>query len=300
MWYNDNELVAYPFDELATLTDDAGQPLNQAILADLSVVIPATIGQRLFVSAISYTASRLSVVISADNADKTPVAIAGVQGSVVPRQPYSLVPLISGVAGQFVPGEQYGYTTSVNQRFSSPSQSYLSPRSVFSLPMTSSSFSVAYANTLLNRLVDLIGAGDVEVVVEPRVLSGVNRMAAIIRLKESGLSGIDILRQYAQSLPRPEAGTCGDPQPITSINRVQADCCGRIFLEFRGCAEPIPIEGVCGVVLNCPEEAGKLCAQGTNFDPGSSQQSDICIEQGYPNPVDNPTNKPKLPPTWEL
>ena len=301
MFYNANELREYPFDEGATLATDAGDLIPEGLLADLSISIPRSVALRAFVSAISRTPTQTSIVIAAANAAQTPLAIASFPADYASKTTHRLRSLYAGVDGTFVPGTIEQLNIPVTMRFSNPNQSLLSARTVFPLGIVANrDYAVYYSRQSLQSIVTFVGIGDVEAIIDTRVLDGQAKRAMVLRLRESGLSGTDSLSRYAENQPRPESRTCGDPAPIESINDVRPDCCGRIYVELRGCAQPLKLANASGVVLDCPQLAGELCPPKTNFDPGPEQQNDNCAESGYPDPVNPPANQPFYPPFWSL
>lgn len=298
MFYNSNEIRAYPVDELATGIADNGQSIPKALLSDLSIAMPRSIANRAYISAVSRTTTQTFVSISATDTDKTPLAIASWSKYDTPRKAYQLRSLRSGVGGVFVPGEWLGDET-YNLLFSSPSQSLLLARVVFATsPIAERDYAVYYAQRALQGVVEISAQGEIEALIGTRVLNGQERKALILRLRETGLTGNDALLQYAASQPRPESRTCGNPVPIETINEVRPDCCGRLFIELRGCAQPVALQNASGVVIDCPQTAEELCPPKTKFDPGIDQQADACNADGYPDPLDPPSNQPSSPPSW--
>lgn len=299
MFYNTNENRAYPFDEYATLKADDGRWLPTHILSDLSVTIPLGIARRVFAAAISRTPSQTTIVLAADNADRTPLAMVAYPADYLPRTRYSLKPLVPDVTGSFIPGERIGEDATYNLRFSEPSQSYLLARTVFAVDsVVDRDYSVFYSGRSLQGLVRLIAGGDIQLEIKPRLLNGQVRQAIVLRLQSLAGATTNVLSDYAANLPRPENRSCGDPQPVETINRIKPDCCGRVFLELRGCSQPVRLLNTCGVVLDCPHDANSLCADRTNFDPGPDQQNDLCTESGSIDPLTPPSNQPVIPPWW--
>ena len=298
MFYNSNEIRAYPVDELATGVADSGQMIPKSLLSDLSLAMPRSLSNRAYISAVSRTATQTFVSIAAADANRTPLAMAAWSKYDTPRKAYRLQSLRPDVGGVFVPGEWLGDET-YNLRFTTPSQSLLLARVVFATsPIAERDYAVYYSQRALQGVVEVSAQGEIEALVGTRVLNGQERKALILRLRETGLTGNDALLQYAAAQPRPEARTCGDPAPIETINEVRPDCCGRLFIELRGCAQPVAIQNASGVVLDCPQAVEDLCPPKTNFDPGIEQQTDSCNDAGYPDPLDPPSNQPVSPPSW--
>ena len=134
----------------------------------------------------------------------------------------------------------------------------------------------------------LAGQGDITLSEEPRTLDGVKRDAIIVGLRKQ--AGIDINTSYLGSCDRrPEANTCETPIPVEQISGVQSDCCGRVFIEFRGCVEMVPLADKCGVVIMCDVDVDDACpAKNENLpdDDGSlpDQGVDECEDPGPSTP----------------
>lgn len=294
-FYHNNEVRGYPFDDSATRVDDLGIRMPVALLSDMSIAFPESYGFRVFCSAMSKTPEGAAFVFSADNPERTVLAIGTVGTEVVPRRPVALVPMQEYVKGTFVPGEDLCDCPPINLRFSDPSQSVLAARVGFPLPVTGSAdFAAFYSSDSFHRIVELIAAGDLTVRIENKVLGGVTKRAIVFRLAEFGSDDNSNLARYSATLPRPESRTCGDPQPLELLAGVRPDCCGRVFIELRGCAQPIPISNLCGVSLDCPHESNSLCSPDVDYD----LPEDDCVEQGVPDPLNPPPNLPQLPPWW--
>lgn len=295
IFYSANEVRGYPFDDQATRLDDSSMRLPDGLLADISLSIPNSFGNRVFCSAMSKTIGGSAFVFSATDPARTVLAIGSVGPAFVPRRAIPLTPMQPFVKGTFVPGEQIANQPDVNLRFTNPNQSMLCARTVFPLPISSQSdFGEFYGTEVFNRIVTLIAAGDMAVRIENRTLGGATKKALVFSLTESGSGTASNLERYAGGTPRPESRTCGDPQPLESLAGVRPDCCGRVFIELRGCAQPIPISNFCGVALDCPHEADSLCTDGPTYE----LPEDDCIEEGIPDPLDPPKNGPDIPPWY--
>lgn len=299
MFYNKNENRDYPFDEFATLKDDSDQWIPPYILADLTLTIPRALSKRAFISAISRTNTKTAIVVSADNLAKTPLAIIDYSNEYLPRTRYGIRALHPEVSGSFIPGEVQEFDEVYDLKFTNPSQSYLLARVVYAMDSVAErDYSIFYSGQALRGLVRIESGGDIRTRIENRTLAGQVRQAVVISLQDIGGGGSNPLSDYAASLPRPENRSCGDPTPVETINGVRPDCCGRIYLELRGCARPVKITNTCGVSLDCPQESDALCPPRTDFDPGPEQQVDGCQSQGATDPLDTPINKPNQPPWW--
>jgi hypothetical protein len=123
--------------------------------------------------------------------------------------------------------------------------------------------------------VNLASFGDIKLTTDTLLIDGKVRKAIVFDLYDSSQTSlVSVLEKYAGDCDkRPESGNCGDAQPISVINNVQPDCCGRIFLELRGCAEISVVNNdTRGLILDCfasltdacitpehlPDSAGRL------------------------------------------
>lgn len=296
-FYALNEVRDYPFDPSGTMISDDGQQVPEGILVDASISFDQTYGTRLRCTAISKTPVSTSLVFG--TASQMAIAIATIPEGFIPRESIPIEAVMTGVTGYIVPGEPLLRVPIGNWRFTGDYQLMLSPRVAFPVPLQKSqSFAVLNSQSALRGLVLLEGLGDMSVRIEPRVLGGVQKQAIIFRLSDV-VNRPSLLAQYAgPNQQRPEARTCGDPAPIETINQVAADCCGRIYIELRGCAQPVPITNHCGVVLDCPQEPDEMCSPKPTYADRVNDSNDICIEQGEPDPLTPPTNRPKLPPWY--
>lgn len=301
-FYNFTQNVEYPFDDAASLMDDSGLRLPEGLLADLSCVIDRRIANRIFCSSVTKSANRLSLTLSADNDERTPLALLSEDASVGGLHRYAtspqlaLRPLTAGFKGQVVLGEKWPEYLDGSWTFSDPRDSIIAARCCFPISTPAGQrVSVMNAPQHLTGLVNLRTEGDIEVTFEPRVLGGETRQAIVLSLVGGRP---EVLQDYlGPNQLRPESRTCGELQPIETINGVSADCCGRVYLELRGCAQPIPISNQCGVVLDCPLTLDEICPTQAPIE----ENPDQCLAdgQGDPiNPVDNQPGFPTIPPPW--
>jgi hypothetical protein len=295
-FYTDNQNRKYPFHDSATLMDDSGQVLPDGLLVDLSLTMDSTLGNLAYVSAITKKNGSITVILSAA-ATGLPIAISKVdvsnQSLLVRHRRTSqmqLEPLSGLVAGTIILGENFTIIPDASYSFSTPAQSMLTPRTVFSMAIPGNQRIGVYSSGInLAGAVAVGNEGDIELVFEPRVLGGRTVNAAVFRLKGSS----QVLATYSASLPRPESRTCGNPQPIESINNVRPDCCGRIFIEFRGCAAPTPILNHCGVVLECALTLDDICPPKTSY--ADKPQTDLCAVETGSNQINQSEQQPDAP-----
>ena len=284
-WYATNQSRRFPLAGYATGVANDESIFAEDLIADLRMWFPA---QSTDVAYISYAESSefLVLVISQDG---TPIASATVRRDELDYATTTpILPLIRGVSGWVVlnPTAQVGCWT-----FDSPTQSGLSiraarPQQSMDLP---NRIGREGADPIRGDRVFLSGVGDVIVSQGKRLLDGVDREAVIVGLRRD-LSP-DVVSTYAGLCGRrPESDTCGSPIPIESINGVQADCCGRLFIEFRGCAEMLPLRNECGIVVSCdltvdeacPDKSFKLPDDDGELPGGDLPQ--ICVDTNRTNP----------------
>lgn len=293
-FYNQNQNRKYPFHDGASLMDDDGKFLPDGLIVDLSITIDSTYGENVYVSAISIVGGVVTVILSAVST-KLPLALARLDtGNQLLFLNYrrtsqiQLTPLVDGVSGTIILGEALASTEAATYAFSEQAAT-ISPRCVFSLAVPGGQkLGVYQAGYDWGGGISLSSAGDIEIAFESRELGGRTVQAVVFRLKGTSQT----LASYAASLQRPEARSCVDPQPIETINNVQPDCCGRIFIEFRGCATPTPIVNHCGVVLECALTLIDIC--GARNDFSDIPQIDLCSSDGNIaiNPSDNQPDAP--------
>ncbi|GIW89578.1 MAG: hypothetical protein KatS3mg109_0010 [Pirellulaceae bacterium] len=303
----DNEVRAYPFDESATLTDDNNNYIPEGLLTDLSLTVPRQYAPEVYISAMGVAGGQFAAVVNAADERRTVLAMLRADLATQARQPVVVEPLVDGVFGTFSVGDsnpdiQDGQTWI----FSSPSQSRVLPRCVFFVNVGPNlDYSVLNSGVSWSGLVEVLPGTDLTVTVEERELGGEVVEALVIGLVDD----TEIYKKYAELFPRPENHTCGDPQPIESINRVRPDCCGRIYIELRGCARPIQLQPTCGVALDCPETTETICPPPVELDPVEDTQGDKCISKSAddkpeapPKPSSGSTSdespKPKPPPGY--
>lgn len=293
-FYALNEIRGYPFDPSGSMISDDKQPVPEGILVDASISFNQTYGTRVKCTAISKTSAGTSIVFGTQS--QAAIAIATIPNGFIPHEAIAIEPILAGVTGYVVPGEPLERMLPANLLFTGDYQLLLSPRVAFPVPLQNTqSFATFNSQSVLKGLILLEGLGDMSIRIEPRVLGGVQKTAIVFRLSDV-IGGTSVLGQYAgPNQQRPEARTCGDPAPIETINQVAADCCGRIYLELRGCAQPIPITNHCGVVLDCPQEPAEMCSPKPTYT--DKAPNDFCIEQGEADPLTPPVNPPKLP-SW--
>ncbi len=298
-WYDANAARAYPLDEGASLVTDEGEQLPHAIITDLQLRFPRSAANTAFLGAVTVTSRLVTLTIlgaaqpavptedPAFDTEYVPLAALTVLRPVAGRH-YALEAQYPGVGGWVVFGPGLGEAFS--GRFNSETQSAIIPaaaRSYLDLPISDAGL-FGTANPLTG-LVTLSGGTDFEITAEcrepPAELGGeacdeseTSRNVVVFRLKNTDTDQtrniFDIYRGPCSG--RPESLTCGDPQPIEFINTVGPDCCGRLILEFTGCARLTPIAApYAGVVIDCGLGLADVCVT-ANREP--VDYDDLCSD----------------------
>jgi hypothetical protein len=327
-WYNLNEQRSYPFDDTATLVDDEGVRLLHHYVADLNIRFPKSIngvsmGDRAHVSSLTVSPKVVTVIIHSSMGER--LASVSISRPVDQGRHHNLDPAQPGIGGWIVFGSGLDEEEAITIQFSNSYQGLLTTKVARPYPPLAVE-SMAKLNTQesLTGVVKLEGGQDIEIIKSPRVILGESRPNTIVfRLDEDTTSSgeVSIYEKYAGPCGlRPESRNCENGEPIEFINTVSPDCCGNIFLEFRGCADIIsvqqdllnpmtPTTGVneCGVVIDCgvglaaacvspdrlPDDEGNLpneyddnCADVVidDTDPPIDELPDIADDNGEPNP----------------
>ena len=271
-WYNRGEATAYPIDEAASSSDDAGQRLPADIITDLNLRWPSTEGLCAFVTAVSVTDTLVTLTIQSaelpsSSGGATALAAVSVRRPVDIGRMYQLKPQADGVGGWVVFGRGAN-GVKYSGRFSTPAQSRLVPRAARSYrPFPVASLSVRDAAVALTGIVRLRAREPLQIVKEQREIEGVVRDCIVVRLIDNASTDFpvpstaisllggqtpSVFQQFSGPCAgRPESDTCGDPQPIEYINAVGPDCNGVLTLEFAGCAQVTQIMSICGLAVDC-------------------------------------------------
>ena len=282
-WYELNATRPFPFSDGATLVADDGIHVPVSVLADAQVIVPASAGRYVFVSAIHVGPSLTSIVLQAADSLSattfTPLASASVAGKVSQWEHVPLSPLYPGVAGYVVFGDT---SQQFHARFSSPQQSYLVPHAVRTYqPPGVFSLRKHGSGTALQGLVRLRGEGDLEVVGQQITLPGETtpRTVAAIRLRTQA-EGFQLLEKYAGPCGvRPESDNCPVP-PLQTLGGVQPDCDGNIKLKFVGMtgAKIFDSSGKCvGIALDYPMSLDDVCVPVEN-DPLAGSSGTLSLQ----------------------
>ena len=270
-WYNLNAQRYYPLDDIASAISDQGQLLPSALIVDLRLRWPYDLGQYAFLSAISLTPHLITVLIEVtatlDNSTGSKL-IAGVtlpRVSLTPGQTYAFQSFQPGVGGFIVIGNDE--LPSYSGRFSSPNQSLLTPRAAKANrrpPVLS--LGIETAAVPLTGLVTLIADPPLALTRATRIINGIETdNVIVISLVQSVVYSLEtqlesVFTQFSGPCgKRVGSRTCGDPQPIESVNGVTPDCDGLLTLDFRGCALVGSNVDDCGVVVDCSLGLAQSC-----------------------------------------
>jgi hypothetical protein len=264
-WYNINEQHFYPLDDKASAISNEGEFLPSSLISDLRLRWPITYGQFAFISAASITNHLITILIEATNT-LDPVAgqttlIAGItlpKSELSAGRTYTLTAFKPKVGGFIVIGSNV--SANYSGTFSSPRQSLLTPRAArYSRVPPVQTIGINNTTNPLSGLVNLVALSPLQLTKETRVINGVEETNVIVlRLVDlaqdvnRAAANESIFATFAGDCgKRVGSKTCGDPQPIQTINGIGADCDGVLTLDFRGCALVGKNVTDCGVVVDC-------------------------------------------------
>ncbi len=263
-WYNLMSQGCWPLDEASTLLDDSGNRYVNGLLADLSLRFDSRLGRFAYVASLFVSADAVALVINAE--DGTTLAAVTVKRDELLL--HTAVPLTSiheSASGSVVFGRAIAdFTTKkLHLKFSSAAQSRLCPKAArgVSTGLLSSAAKLSAASGLSGD-VSLTSFGDIKITPDTLLIDGKLRKALVFDLYDSSrTSPVSVLEKYAGDCDkRPESGNRGEAQPITVINNVFPDCCGRIFLEIRGCSEISVVNNdTRGFILDCFASLSDAC-----------------------------------------
>lgn len=286
-FYDYHQATCWPLLETCTRTSDTGQLLPDGLLADLHLWLPASLAEGAFLGAISGTAQLVSLVILADNPERTPLASLSLLKSDPELELVShpLEPLSSGVQGWVTLGADISDLQG-DYRFSSPTQSQIQPASVVAYADQGLKFvSRGDAETPLTGLVRLSGEGDVELVSEVVTIFGEQVPAIVARLKQNPAAERNVFDVYRGACNQmAESGNCVEGEPLEFINNVGPDCCGRLMIEFQGCAAISQvIDNECSITVDCGIPLADACVTPPRLpdDEGRlpNEFDDLCEEE---------------------
>lgn len=280
---NANEGRNYPISDVATRVADDGSVLSNSFLVDAYIRVPYVAYKRIYVSAASVGPGIVSVVFSAhDNPDIVPLGAVTVAKPVTPYKNYAIDPLVDGVGGWVMFGQDSRGDDEFNLKFSSADQTQLLDRCVNVFDVVPvSGIRKKYATDSLTGLVRLSGRiGSVQTVKGQRTINGVVKDVALIRVVSAD-SLVDKLHDLAGVCGhRPSELTC-NKRVITAINDVTPDCDGNLDLEFTNGIVVGAVEH--GLVLDYMKGMAAACVK---IDPDKlpSETEDICDPSDEPIP----------------
>lgn len=304
-WYNANSTRLWPFDDSALLTDDAERDIPTDFLVDLNLRFPSSYGERAYVGALFAGPAAVSVLILSDQG-KLLASFTGIRSETEAGRVYPLVPQLGGVGGWVVFGEYIQTSQVVNLKFSESEQSLLltgSARRYSAAPVLS--LGKLHASESLTGLIRLVSGNDVRAYRETLVIDGQSRQAIVFDLenKEDDVSR-NLLQLYSGPCSgRPESNTCDGPAPIEVVNTVRPDCCGNLFLEFRGCADISSVQNdTMGVIIDCgfglsdacisssglPDSSGRLPIEFDDLCEGDHSEPTTTVTSTTPTPSSVP------------
>ncbi len=276
-WYTTNTQRKYPLDDTATGIDDSGNMLPNNILADAAVRFPETLGNALYVGAVTVTANLVTVLLAAYRRtacgessssvaeESVGTAVAAVSlplSDVVEDRAYPLEPLVDGVGGWLVFGE--GIREAYLGKFSAPEQSCLAPRAARPYPLFPvTSVGKLGRSTSLKGLVSLLGGNDIKIEKGYRSIEGVERPCFIFSLETSDGDRYTPLETYIGPCEgRPESNTCLQTG-VQFLGEAVPDCFGNIDVVFFGNVVVGATDtGVGGMVVEFPLGQSDACTNG--------------------------------------
>lgn len=289
-WYNANEQRSWPLDETSTLQADDYTRLPPDILVDLSLTFSSAVGRRASLSTLFVGSSAASLLIVSETGEPLAALTIPLQDFVAGRV-YRLTSLHISASGWVTFGGGVNRVAesgrALRLRFTSPEQAKLTPRAARGVSAGRvTAWKHRGARTSLTGLIDLVVGGDLKVSLESLVLDGSARQALVFNLVNTTADPTrHVSSLYAgRCAERPESRTCPDPQPIEFINNVRPDCCGDIFLEFRGSVEVgVVTNATQGLVLDSAQGLADACVSGNRLPDSAgrlpNEYPDLCPDK---------------------
>lgn len=257
-WYNRNELRQYPLDITATGIDDFDLPVTTSLLADVNLHVPSDLGvTEVYVGGGHVTSQVASVVLTGVTpSGRVPLCCASATGQGGRLQAVDAI--ADGVRGWVVFGSVYD-DDGGRWTFSTPEQSRLSAdcwRTYRQAPVTS--VGTPLRQIRLTGDVVLEAGGDLEFVVEERMVRGQMRPGIIVRMSRDMLAS----RKAAY------LGECVDttgicsPAPVKFLNKVGPDASGNITVEIKGIDRRLLVDSegrAIGIALESPVGLIDIC-----------------------------------------
>jgi hypothetical protein len=272
-WYNLNEQRYYPVDDVASAISDQGDLLPASLIADLKLRWPLELGKYAFLSAVTLTARLITVMIEVSDTLDNSSGSTLVAGVTVPNKEafanrtYTLQAFTQGAGGFIVFGSVD--LAEYSGRFSTPAQSLLTPRAARPVrrpPVRT--LGIENSKDFLTGLVNLSANTPIKLKKTSKVIDGILRTNVISVGLSPPLGEISVAGSAVESVfsefsgpcgKRVGSKTCGDPQPVESINGITPNCDGVITLEFQGCAVVGRNVEDCGVIVDCNVGLSSSC-----------------------------------------
>lgn len=273
-WYTTNTQRKYPLDDTASGIDDSGGVLPTSILSDAAIRFPETVGNSLFLGAVTVTETLVTLVflsatreacgVSSSSVSSTPSTTAvGVISlaleDVVEDRAYAIDPLLDGVGGWVVFGE--GIRSPYRGKFSSADQSRLAPRASRPYPLFPiTSLGKQNRSKTLQGLIRLSAGNDFKIERGIRSIEGVERPCFIFSLASSDGDPYGPLETYVGPCDgRPESNTCLQAG-VQFLGEAVPDCLGNIDVVFFGdVLVGAPDSGVGGMIVEFPLGQSDAC-----------------------------------------
>jgi hypothetical protein len=313
-WNASNASRFHPFDESATLLDDAGTRPPLQIVTDLKLLVPESAGRYVYVGGISVTANIVTVLfLASDGLYSKGNLIATISQKLPVNRfyPYQLSASIDGIGGWISFGDLADLT--YQGRFSLPVQSFLSPLVARPYRVPPIPWVRSEGGSTMTGLVRLSGGHDIEVVKECREVPGHGvatyhesycgssdhgtqvRDVIVVRLKDkTGVPTRNVFDLYKGPCgKRPSSRTCGTPDPIEFLGPTPPDCNGNITIRLQGCLDMLEVKEVVTVDDNgdpvfSEDASGVLLACGMTLDDACIQATQLPDSEGrLPNEYDN-------------
>jgi hypothetical protein len=267
-WYAKNASRSHPFSMRAYMHDDKNMRIPNDLLVDAKIrFFSSDENAQLYTSYIEISATRISILFS-ENINKSAVcSFSASTADVVSGKMYAVTPIADGCTGYIVFGDtpRIAYNT---HTFSDPQMSLIctSCTSVYLGNKYNRRWGIENGRIDGTYPLYIRSLGDVVFSLQNINLNGKDVLAIVGELRSDGYivdiggNNNNLLSEYAGVCgQRPESRTCEYPLPIESINGVKPDCCGRVFVEFRGCTRIVELENACGVVMVCPHDVANAC-----------------------------------------
>ena len=308
-WQSTNAARLFPIADSASGIDNSGKFLPENVIIDAKLRYTGTFNEIIYISRL-ILGDYLSLVLSVDGEEVA--SVSAFRNTLEAGKPVKVTTLSRDCTGWIVFGDAI-VDHELNLAFNSANQSGFSDFSAYA--QAGSTFKRRFG--LYGRRLDglapsyIIPGSDMRITTQDLHLGGKLVKAVVFELATvtdstnpvgTDRTAADILIDYAGECgKRPESRSCSDPQPIEKINGVSADCCGRLFIEVRGCGDIYPLDDQCGIAIVCPFTAEQACPAPKNVpdEQGKlpSEHEDDCENNETNNPVDS-TQQTTAPPHW--